>query len=446
MVKMPIVGTKSIEYVEEVTYGTIPTDPALLWLGLVNPFSPALKKTFEEIRYLGDAEDTNTLVKMRNLAVGGELGAAFTYKPQDWDFVKYITGSKSGLSDTIKSISMVQGIEVSDVMNYIAFKGVVCSKWSLSLPKFGIATIDVDTLIGDVADPTTVDPAGGGSHAGEATGDPYLWKNVSDMKMDANAIPTTSIAHNVGDLKLEISNDIELPKDIDSTMWTNAAGHVVKNRTISLSTEMTWVDLTFFNLVKDSTKQNFRFTLGGKIFLVQGLIWPEWDPEMNPDDFFGQEVTAITDSPDLLIGTQMLVAIADDGTVLTTETTEANNVTADNMILLPATPAVDDAYYFGCGEKFDKLELNLGVAGEGDWTVTWEYWDGAAWSSCVGISDGTTGFEAAAGWHQVSHTVQAGWAKTTVNSIEAYYIRARVSAYASVVTQPKGTQSWVYES
>jgi len=301
MAKLPIVGTKSIEYVEEATYGTIPPDPTLLWLGLVNPFSPTLKKTFEEVRYLGDAEDTNTLVKMRNLAVGGELGASFTYKPQDWDFIKYITGSATGLGDTIKSISMVQGIEVSDVMNYIVYKGAVCSKWELTLPKFGIATVDVDMLIGDVTDPATADPAGIGSHAGEAVGDPFLWKDITELKMDANDPPTTAIAHNVGDLKLGITNDIELPKDIDSTMWTSAAGHVVKNRTISVSMEMTWIDLSFYALVKASTKQNLKFTLGSKTFTIKGLIFPEWDPEMNPDDFFGQEVTAITDQPDLVM-------------------------------------------------------------------------------------------------------------------------------------------------
>jgi len=445
MAKMPIVGTKSIEYVEEATFGTIPDNPTLRWLGLVNPFSPAIKKTFEEIRYLGDAEDTNTLVNMRNLQVGGELSAPFTYKPQDWDFVEFVTGVPDGLSDTIKSISMVQGIEVSDVMNYTTYKGAVCPKWSLSLPKFGIATVDVDMLVGDVADPTTTDPAGTGSHAGEATGDPFLWSDITDMRMDANDPPTTEIAHNVGDLKLEITNDIELPKDVDSTMWTKAAGHVVKNRSISLSAEMTWTDLTFYDLVKNSTKQNFRFTLGERIFMVKGLIWPEWNPEISPDDFFGEEVTAITDQPDLVIARFMGGAVADDGTVLTTETTGANNNTVNDMTLLPATPAEDDAYYFGESEKFSTLELNIGTAGVGTWTITWEYWDGTAWTTCVGISDLTTGFTAAAGWHKVTHTQQADWAKTTVNSIEAFWIRGRVSAYTAVTTQPKGTQSWVYD-
>lgn len=140
----------------------------------------------------------------------------------------------------------------------------------------------------------------------------------------------------------------------------------------------------------------------------------------------------------------MLGAIADDGGSQTDETTEANNTTANDMILLPAAPAVNDAYYFGSDEKFNIFELNIDTAGVGTWTITWEYWNGSAWVSCVGISDDTSGFTAAAGNHNVTHTLQTNWAKNTIYSINAYWIRARVSAYTSITTQPKGTQSWTY--
>ena len=142
----------------------------------------------------------------------------------------------------------------------------------------------------------------------------------------------------------------------------------------------------------------------------------------------------------------MLGAVADDGGSQTDETTEANNTTANDMTLLPATPAVNDAFYFGSDLTFNNLKLAIGTAGAGTWTIVWEYWNGSAWSVCVDISDGTTGFTAAAGEHNVTHTPQSNWAKNTVDSISAYWIRGRVSAYTSVTTQPKGTQSWTYNS
>jgi hypothetical protein len=140
---------------------------------------------------------------------------------------------------------------------------------------------------------------------------------------------------------------------------------------------------------------------------------------------------------------KMGYAFADDGGTIVDETTEANNTTVDNMNLTPDPAAPDDAYYFGrADEKFSTLQLNVGQAGTGTYTIVWEYWSGAAWATCVGIDDGTSEFKTL-GWHDVTHTVQAGWAKTTVDSVEAYWIRAKVGAGNSTI-QPLGTQCWVY--
>lgn len=137
-------------------------------------------------------------------------------------------------------------------------------------------------------------------------------------------------------------------------------------------------------------------------------------------------------------------AVADDGGVQTDETTEANEATQNDMTLLPATPEAEDAYYFGhLTEKFQQIMLKIGTQGDGVWTITWEYWDGDSWEALSGVTDDTNGFTAAVGVHDVKFTMPADWARTTVQSIEAYWIRARVSAYTSVVTAPAGDQCWI---
>lgn len=129
-------------------------------------------------------------------------------------------------------------------------------------------------------------------------------------------------------------------------------------------------------------------------------------------------------------------AIADDGGVYTNQTTAANSNTSDDMILLPATPAVNDAYYFGHNEQFSKLRLDLSQLGVGTWTLTWEYWNGSTWASLSGVSDGTNNFTSDG---VVSWTMPGDWTDKTVNSQGPYkYVRARVSAYTSITTQPKG--------
>ena len=133
-------------------------------------------------------------------------------------------------------------------------------------------------------------------------------------------------------------------------------------------------------------------------------------------------------------------AVADDGGVQTTETTEANNATINDMTLLPTTPVVDDAYYFGSDHPFTILTLNTGTAGVGSWTITWEYYTGV-WIPLSNVDDRTVGFKKA-GTKTVSYDMPDDWVVQTVNGIvNKYWIRARVSDFVSVTAAPVGTQS-----
>jgi len=138
-------------------------------------------------------------------------------------------------------------------------------------------------------------------------------------------------------------------------------------------------------------------------------------------------------------------AIAYDGGVYTDETTAANNTTTDDMTLLPASPAVDDAYYFGYDYRTRKITLNISTAGVGTWTITWEYYNGSSWTALSNVSDGTSGFTAS-GTNNITYTLPTDWAKTTVNGIEKYFIRARLSSFTSITTQPKGAQAYGHGS
>jgi len=145
---------------------------------------------------------------------------------------------------------------------------------------------------------------------------------------------------------------------------------------------------------------------------------------------------------------QAIVAQADDGTVITDETTEANEATGDDMTLLPATPAVDDAYYFGhLTKKFCTVKLTQSTQGAGSWTIVNEYWDGSAWTAIPGASVGVdtiADFTTGASTYILQFIPPADWETTTVGALTGYFIRKRVSVYASVSTQPLGQQAWLY--
>lgn len=136
-------------------------------------------------------------------------------------------------------------------------------------------------------------------------------------------------------------------------------------------------------------------------------------------------------------------ALADDGGVQTDETTEANNPTVNDMTLLPAVPAVDDAYYFGLASLWDWLCLIIGQAGAGVWTIKWEYWNGSTWVELPGGHYDTSNGFRNGGKQSLSFVRPADWATSTIMLMDLYWVRARVFAYTSVTTQPLGTQAWL---
>ncbi len=141
-------------------------------------------------------------------------------------------------------------------------------------------------------------------------------------------------------------------------------------------------------------------------------------------------------------GAQLLIAgaVADDGGVETDETAAARNVTANDMTLLPAVPAVGDAYMLGSTVKANRFHINIGTAGAGNWTLQMFYWNGA-WSACVDEVETSAQFMAS-GLKYWQHTPQGDWALHVVQGMNLYWVRIEVVNYVNVVTQPLGNQSW----
>jgi len=141
-------------------------------------------------------------------------------------------------------------------------------------------------------------------------------------------------------------------------------------------------------------------------------------------------------------------ASAEDGGAFTDETAKAQDAVADDMTLLPACIngglVVDDAYYFGFAYKFDRLWLNVGVAGVGNYALAHEYWDGDSWELLPDIVDETSEFTIA-GLNKMDFTKPGDWATTNKGGdlpATLYWIRARVTAVVTYTTQPLGTQAW----
>lgn len=121
-------------------------------------------------------------------------------------------------------------------------------------------------------------------------------------------------------------------------------------------------------------------------------------------------------------------------------TAPANSAAVNDVALLPAAPAVGDAFYFGMPVPLCSIAIEMGVVGSGVWTITWEYYDGDSWEAFSGVNDDTLGFRGTTGLKYVSWTIPPDWAQVAVDGKTRFWVRARVSAYTSTAVQPLGTQ------
>jgi hypothetical protein len=264
MTKMPMHGLKAVEFMEETTFATTPSNADWSWIGLVDKYNTPIKKDTESFTYLPDPDDPTGLSKKRTMVIGGTLEADISYFTQDFAFWKYVMGNASTLGDTLTSISVAEILkEPSGTKKFIVAKGNILKSIKLTLPVDGIGKCDGSLQRADVAAPTADDPTDtGGTWEDEDPSDALLWENITDMRMDENAVPTTAVGHIIGDVSLEIVANVDFPKDVDETTWTKIAGVVLNSHDINLGLRLTYVDVNdtaapkIHDIISNSTLQN----------------------------------------------------------------------------------------------------------------------------------------------------------------------------------------------
>jgi len=126
------------------------------------------------------------------------------------------------------------------------------------------------------------------------------------------------------------------------------------------------------------------------------------------------------------------------------ETTEANEATANDMILLQADGAITDWYALGYASEFDAICLQVGTVGADITLDTFEYSKGGgAWGTLVPIVNQLNNYETA-GKVWFSFTRPGDWAVDTYAGVaNKYWIKLKASNTGGAFVQPKGTQAWI---
>lgn len=114
------------------------------------------------------------------------------------------------------------------------------------------------------------------------------------------------------------------------------------------------------------------------------------------------------------------------GPTFVDQTANYNSATDNDWNVFPAIDANGNYAAIGFGVPPEQLTLDSanGTAGVTAGGVSWEYWNGTAWTALAGVVDGTLDFTATADGLTVTWTQPTDWAALTLNGISAYYVRA----------------------
>jgi len=119
---------------------------------------------------------------------------------------------------------------------------------------------------------------------------------------------------------------------------------------------------------------------------------------------------------------------------------------ATDLVTMPPVMGVADttrALYFGSVGTFSRLEFN-GVSGTGGgstYSVTWQYWNGTAWTSFPSPAP-TEDFKLGSLVTKVvSWSVPSDWAPKSVNNIYLYWVRCQVTTGGVAASDSWGSKS-----
>lgn len=280
------------------TYGTCPATPTMVWPGMTTGFSIPVKYNYDETTHLA-AHGATRLERIRNTKLGEELpfsAEIYPQKTQDCALLKYIVGGAAAYSDSVDSTTWIKELDG----DYSVYSGIMLEGYKIDIPEHGLVKQTLSGFAGNQEAPTTA-PVGL-VEATENVSDILSWEDISSLKMDTTATPSTAIDHCIGDISLNFSSVVAKRYHPESTLSTKMCGVKVMARKLELSfTFSAYVDETFLTLVSGGTKQNVLLTIGATpnatTFTCKGLLWPEYDPTTSPDELIGQTVTALVDQP-----------------------------------------------------------------------------------------------------------------------------------------------------
>ena len=282
---------KAVEFVEEATFNTFPTDPTMLnWGGYANPAK--IKKTMipDDFPYLKGAGSANQLQAVQTQKVSEAFEASIEVRPTAWTMLPYAlcaaNASTYAIGDNIFDVAI--GMKVND--EFETLNGGCFSKLECTIEEDKAA---VETITGMFASTSGEGSTyiGAGAHAGDPSGDALTMSGITSMLYDAAALSTVN-AH-VDSIKFGIEHDVKPVKDLSASQTSKIAGWAFGPRNITLELGMSIDDMTLGTQMLAGAAHTFAFTALSKTLTFSNVIWKgDWEKNLQKDDIVGMTLKA----------------------------------------------------------------------------------------------------------------------------------------------------------
>ena len=190
---------KNIQYAEETTFGTFPTNPSMSWVAAVGNVDLKVDMSSLLVPQLG-TEDLKYILK------GAETYSMdFEYAIQNSTFAKYATQSQGGGAGSIdKSLSILFSAKLSGTENFIQLLGSRLGDFSISGKYGDLIRAKGTATCKSIPVPSTSTPIGSGSYASDPGTTPWAF-------YDGGANPVTIGGANpdVREIQVSFARNIE---------------------------------------------------------------------------------------------------------------------------------------------------------------------------------------------------------------------------------------------
>ena len=161
---------KNPQYVEEMTYGTFPTNPAMNWIGAVDNFEPKADMQSIMVPQVG-TEDLKYILK------GAEVYTMdLEFGLQTSTFPKYGISSQGGGAGTIdKSLSLLFSAKLNAVENFVQILGSRIGSFTISSQAGQLTKAKCQVQAKAIPVPSASSPIGTGTFATDPATNPWTF-------------------------------------------------------------------------------------------------------------------------------------------------------------------------------------------------------------------------------------------------------------------------------